>query len=569
MESGEQEINGLFSTPTEWSMVCGWQPRQATNMTSRPSNQWKVDNSHVFPASLPRAMASRYVAMPVWNIRPKFMMATFSVPIIFLVLFFQTVLCGEHDVVQLSDDNFEHKLKRVDNALVMFFAPWCGHCKKLKPEFEEAAKILKNDDPPVLLAKVDCTESGKDTCGKFDVSGYPTLKIFQEGVLSKEYEGPRDSKGIVRYMRQTVGPAAKSFNSIEEVEKFLSSQDAAIIGFFKDDSSDMAKQFKKLSDKKRTVWKFGVTNKDDVLDKYGYKDNVVLFHPKQLHSKFEESKYVFPKDGSMELEDFIRKFQHGLAGHRTPDTVTDFFDPDIPLIVAYYNVDYVKNLKGTNYWRNRVMKVAKDFLGKLRFAVANHNDFQNELNDFGITFTSGEKPVIGAKDGKGQKFIMDGEFSVEKLEKFAQDLLDGKLQPHVKSEDTPEPGPPGSVTVAVAKNFKEVVTDNGKDTLLEFYAPWCGHCKKLAPIYDELAEKMKDEDGIAIVKMDATSNDVPSTYQVTGYPTLYWAPKNKKDSPIRYSGGRELDDLIKYIAEHATDELKGWDRNGKKKKEEL
>ena len=79
---------------------------------------------------------------------------------------------------------------------------------------------------------------------------------------------------------------------------------------------------------------------------------------------------------------------------------------------------------------------------------------------------------------------------MEKLEKFAQDLLDGKLQPHVKSEDIPEPGSPGSVTVAVAKNFKEVVTDNGKDTLIEFYAPWCGHCKKLAPVYDELAEKV-------------------------------------------------------------------------------
>ena len=63
----------------------------------------------------------------------------------------------------------------------MFYAPWCGHCKRMKPEFEKAASILEGNDPPVHLVKVDCTESGKDTCGKFEVRGYPTLKIFRGG----------------------------------------------------------------------------------------------------------------------------------------------------------------------------------------------------------------------------------------------------------------------------------------------------------------------------------------------------------------------------------------------------
>ena len=51
----------------------------------------------------------------------------------------------------------------------------------MKPEFEKAASILEENDPPVNLVKVDCTEGGKDTCGKFGVSGYPTLKIFRGG----------------------------------------------------------------------------------------------------------------------------------------------------------------------------------------------------------------------------------------------------------------------------------------------------------------------------------------------------------------------------------------------------
>lgn len=80
-------------------------------------------------------------------------------------------------------------------------------------------------------------------------------------------------------------------------------------------------------------------------------------------------------------------------------------------------------------------------------------------------------------------------FRVEALEKFVNDVLEGKLEPYLKSEDLPESNDE-PVKVAVAKNFDEVVTNNGKDTLMEFYAPWCGHCKKLTPIYDELAEKV-------------------------------------------------------------------------------
>lgn len=92
-----------------------------------------------------------------------------------------------------------------------------------------------------------------------------------------------------------------------------------------------------------------------------------------------------------------------------------------------------------------------------------------------------------------------------------------------------------------------------------------GHCKKLTPIFEELGEALKNED-VSIVKMDATANDVPPGYDVRGFPTLFFLNKNKHDSPIRYDGGREFDDFIKYISKHASSELKGWDRSGKEKK---
>lgn len=78
---------------------------------------------------------------------------------------------------------------------------------------------------------------------------------------------------------------------------------------------------------------------------------------------------------------------------------------------------------------------------------------------------------------------------VENLEKFVHDFLDGKLEPYIKSEPIPEDNT-SYVKVAVAKNFDDVVFNNGVDTLIEFYAPWCGHCKSLAPVYEQVAEKV-------------------------------------------------------------------------------
>merc|ERR1712168_830085 len=137
------------------------------------------------------------------------------------------------DVLELSDETFKDGVSGKDIILVEFYAPWCGHCKRLAPEYDTAAAELIKNDPPIALAKVDCVGEGKDSCSKFGVSGYPTLKIFRDGEFSQEYDGPRDSAGIISFMKKNAGPSSVELKDDDHLEKKLASaEEVVVVGFF-------------------------------------------------------------------------------------------------------------------------------------------------------------------------------------------------------------------------------------------------------------------------------------------------------------------------------------------------
>ena len=170
----------------------------------------------------------------------------------------------------------------------------------------------------------------------------------------------------------------------------------------------------------------------------------------------------------------------------------------------------------------------------------------------------GKWPAFAIQDvSKNQKYPFSDQgdvkaISEKKIGSFVADFVAGKIEPSIKSEPIPEKQE-GPVTVVVAKNYQELVIDNDKDVLLEFYAPWCGHCKALAPKYEELAAMYGHTDKVVVAKVDATANDVPD--EIAGFPTIKLFKGKDKSAPVDYSGSRTVEDLVKFIRENGSHQV--------------
>tara|TARA_B110000008_G_C16958760_1_gene559287 strand:+ start:1133 stop:1762 length:630 start_codon:yes stop_codon:yes gene_type:complete len=167
-------------------------------------------------------------------------------------------------VIELTPQNWDTMV--VDSgkhAFIKFYAPWCGHCKKLKPDWD---RLGEDADDTVIIADVDCTADGKPLCEKYDIKGFPTLKSFW-GKSSEDYKGGRSYNDLIQYANNLKIPCniknknACTKEETEELEKLL-----------------------KLSDEKRRET-FEKIKKDIKIEEENH-DNLL----KKLQEKFETSK---------------------------------------------------------------------------------------------------------------------------------------------------------------------------------------------------------------------------------------------------------------------------------------
>lgn len=442
------------------------------------------------------------------------------------------------DVTQLKKDNFDEFIKSNDIVLAEFFAPWCGHCKALAPEYEEAATSLKEKN--IKLVKVDCTEEA-DLCQSFGVEGYPTLKVFRGLDNIVPYKGQRKANAITSYMIKQSLPAVSVLTK-DTLEDFKKADKVVLVAYI--DAADKASNetFTEVADKLRDNYPFGASSDTTLAEAEGVTPPAIV-----LYKDFDEGKTVFTdKFDAAAIEKFAKTAATPLIGEVGPETYSDYMDAGIPL--AYI---FAETAEERQELSDALKPVAEAHKGIINFATIDAKAFGAHAGN--LNLKADKFPAFAIQEtAKNQKFPFDQdkEITADAIKAFVDDFVAGKIDPSVKSEPIPETQE-GPVIVVVAKNYNDIVLDDAKDVLIEFYAPWCGHCKALAPKYDDLASlyaKSEFKDKVVIAKVDATANDVPD--EIQGFPTIKLYPAGAKEEPVTYQGSRTVEDLIKFIAEN-------------------
>lgn len=152
-------------------------------------------------------------------------------------------------------------------------------------------------------------------------------------------------------------------------------------------------------------------------------------------------------------------------------------------------------------------------------------------------------------------FSKDGDIESPEDYKFGRDLdsLSNFISQKTKAGARSPKAPVSDVVVLTNDNFVEIVMDPSKHVLVEFYAPWCGHCKNLAPIYEQLASVFKQDEDVVIAKIDADEHkSVASRFGISGFPTLKFFPKGDSNKEAKeYTSGRAIEDFVEFINTNA------------------
>ncbi|KAJ0033411.1 hypothetical protein NQD34_000518 [Periophthalmus magnuspinnatus] len=448
----------------------------------------------------------------------------------------------EEDVLVLKKSNFDEALKAHPNILVEFYAPWCGHCKALAPEYAKAAGMLKAEGSEIRLGKVDATEE-TEMAQEYGVRGYPTIKFFKGGEKSspKEYSAGRQADDIVNWLKKRTGPAVAVLDGVTGAESLIADNEVAVIGFFKDPKSADAQAFEKAAEAIDDI-PFASTSDDAVYSKFEVaKDGVVLF------KKFDEGRNTF--DGELTKENllaFVKANQLPLVIEFTEQTAPKIFGGDIKSHILMFLP------KGASDFQEKMdefKKAAAGFKGKILFIFIDSDvdDNQRILEFFGLK--KEECPAIRliTLEDEMTKYKPESDaITSEGITEFCTLFTEGKLKPHLMSQDIPDDWDKTPVKVLVGKNFEEVAFNPSKNVFVEFYAPWCGHCKQLAPIWDKLGEKYKDNADIIVAKMDSTANEIEAV-KVHSFPTLKFFPAGDDRKVIDYNGERTLEGFSKFL----------------------
>ncbi|XP_072930576.1 protein disulfide-isomerase A5 [Epargyreus clarus] len=363
------------------------------------------------------------------------------------------------EVLHLTGENFDTVISKAENALVVFYAPWCGHCKRIKPELESAAIRIKEEKTNGILAAVDATKH-PDLASRFGVKGYPTLKYFSKGEYKYDASHVRQEEQIVSFMKDPKEPPPPP-----PPENPWADEASAVRHL---DSSNFKTTLRKI------------------------KHALVMFYaPWCGHCKSTKPEFV------MAAERFSDELMVAFAA---VDCTND------AELCQGYEVKGYPTLKYFSYYD----KLVKDYTG----------------------------------DRKEEGFVS-----------FIHSQMGSKRAPNKAEKTNQDAGFGPNVVLATDDNFEKLI-GSSKPTFVMFYATWCGHCVTAKPAFSRLATKVKSAKmGVQVIALEASENQKAA--DIAGIQTLPTFKLFLKGKLVAdYDGDRSTDDMLTFCkTNNVKDEL--------------
>lgn len=389
----------------------------------------------------------------------------------------------------------------------------------------------------------------KDLAGKFGIQGFPTLKFFPSATADPvEYQAGREAADIVKYVKSKSGPVTKKLESVSEMDKLTN--DVIVYGLFAADSAEH-KAFEEAAvsvDDATFAYFANAATLAAARTALGQADASIVLVQKFTDEPVNQIVYKESATTATKISAFV-------SGHLLP-SVIPFTTASAPKIFrgpikTHFLLFADPEAPSTKGITAEFRKTAEAKTGKALFVTVAPSE-DRIFSYFGITEADIPTAVlVSMPDGEQMKkfaFPKGNELVSSKFSEFLNDYLAGKLKAFLKSDEIPASPTDNGVTVVVGKNFNDIVLNKDKDVLLEFYAPWCGHCKSLAPEYEKLAARFASVKHVTIAKVDATANEVEyEGVNVKGFPTLIFFPAGENKVVVEYDGSRDLAGLTAFL----------------------
>ncbi|KNA13611.1 hypothetical protein SOVF_115100 [Spinacia oleracea] len=343
-----------------------------------------------------------------------------------------TPVVDEKDVVVLTKTNFDEFINNNKYVMVEFYAPWCGYCRQLVPEYAAAATELKEGGSDVVVAKVDAIQES-ELADKFNVDGFPTLFFFVDGV-HRSYEGDRTKDGIVSWLKKKTGHAVQNVTTTEEAEAILLAEAKLVVAFV-DSLTGPESEEVDAAAKQEDDLNFYQTSNPQVAQVFQIDSNAKRPVLVLLKKEFQKLSLFHGDFSKSAIVEFVSSNKHPLVINFTMESASLVFESAIQKqVFLFAAAEQSENLIPT------LEEAAKTFKGKIIFSHVqmDNEEYGKPMMDFlGV---EGDAPRVLAYTGNDdrKKFFMEGDITSDNIQSFAESFLADKLKPFYKSNPIPE-----------------------------------------------------------------------------------------------------------------------------------